>query len=332
MLEQLRQWLILLRAHTAILEAPMAVLGAAYGIGSFNDPILLGWLLFGCLYHYSGYSMNSYVDWKKGFDKNDPRKQHHPLNKGTINPDTAKKVVFLLLGLLIILGFILGGPNLITLGCILVMLVSGVSYNYFGKITWLKFLPISITHTMVFVFPYLVYSTEITAPFVLITSAYFIHHVFQIAISGDVKDIDQDEASLIQKLGATVGKGIVYEDRFDPGDTLLLLVPSLSILQITLASSAAVLIDEEILSFPFIILFGIITLYYSERIVLTGTFNRGERVKHMSIREIAGYAMIHSTMIVTTDLTGFLAILSFMVVYLVVTNKFIWGNLLKPDV
>jgi len=94
LLQEFRAWLRLGRMHTLILEAPLATLGAAIGLGGLWDWKVLLWFIFGSMYHAVGYSMNSYVDWKKGYDKNDERKQHHPLNTQDISPDTAKKVIY----------------------------------------------------------------------------------------------------------------------------------------------------------------------------------------------------------------------------------------------
>jgi 4-hydroxybenzoate polyprenyltransferase len=331
-MEKMRKWLILFRAHTAVLEAPLAVLGAALALGSLEDPILLGWLAFGMLYHYVGYGMNSYADWKKGFDKDDPRKQHHPLNKGTIEPDKAKKVIFGMFGLLIVLGIALGGLNIITLGCLAVMIASGVSYNYFGKVMTLKFIPIAVVHTMVFVFPYLVYADTITIPFILITAAYFVHHTFQIVISGDVKDIDQDEASLIKELGADVGYGVVYDDKFEVGTVVMFMSFGLCILQVALATSGTFLLGNRLISEFLIILFGFWMFYETDKIVETGPFNREDRVLHMSRKEIAGYLMVHSAVVPVVGLASFVLVPAFMLGYLLTTSKYMWGNWIKPEV
>lgn len=330
--DSVRQWLILFRAHTAILEAPLAVLGAALALEGFDNLVLVGWLAFGILYHYVGYGMNSYVDWKKGFDKDDPRKQHHPLNKGTIEPDNAKKAIFGSLALLIIVGIALGGINLTTLASLTVMVGCGLLYNYFGKVTIFKSVPISIVHTMVFVFPYVTYTNEISPAFLLITGAYFIHHIFQIAISGDVKDIDQDEASLIQRLGANVGYGIVYDNKFEPGSTVLFLSYFLCVAEIGLATAGSFFIGGFGVSEPIIILLGIWTLYETDKVVQNGSLAREERVEHMSRRELAGYLLIHSTMIPVVGLAEYGVITALMFTYLLSTSKFMWGNWIKPDV
>lgn len=331
-MEHVRKWLILFRAHTAILEAPLAVLGAWLALGSANEPILLGWLGFGMLYHYVGYGMNSYADWKKGFDKEDPQKQHHPLNKGTIEPDLAKKVIFGLLGALILSGIALGGLNIITLGSLLAMVFFGVLYNYFGKFMTLKFIPISIVHTMVFVFPYLVYSEQISEGFILITLAYFTHHAFQIIISGDVKDICQDEASLIKELGTTVGYGVVYEDEFDAGMRVMLLTFSLCIAQVILATSAAFFFGGGIVTYVLIVILGIWMFYEADKIITNGPVDREGRLEHISKKEIAGYLMVHSSLTPIIGIEGYAIVVIFMLGYLLPISKYMWGNWVKPEV
>jgi len=331
-MERVRKWLILFRAHTAILEAPLAVLGAWLALGSVNEPVLLGWLGFGMLYHYVGYGMNSYADWKKGFDKDDPEKQHHPLNKGTIEPDLAKKAVYASLAALILSGIALGGLNITTLASLLVMVFFGVSYNYFGKVMILKFVPISIVHTMVFVFPYLVYSEQLSAGFVLAASAYFIHHAFQIIISGDVKDIGQDEASLIKELGATVGYGIVYDNEFNAGMRVMLLAFSLVMAQVILATSAAFFFGGGIVTYGLIVILSIWMFYESDKIITNGPVDREGRLEHISKKEIAGYLMVHSSLTPVIGIRGYAVVVVFMLGYLLPISKYMWGNWVKPEV
>lgn len=333
-IKDVRAWLRLFRAHTVILEAPLAVLGAALGLGTIKDPIIIAWLLFGIIYHTVGYGMNSYVDWKKGFDKEDSRKSHHPLNTGEISPESAKKVIMGGMGFLIVYGLALGKFSVIAFISVAVMVASGLTYNYYGKFVDLKFIPISITHTMVFIYPYSLYTEKIITPaFLLIASAYFIHHSFQIIISGDVKDMDQDEASLIKTLGARLGEGIMFEEKtFSPGSKVLYLAFSLCILQIGLAVSAVSYLGDILIAVPIMIVLGLWMVHEADEVIKSGPFDREDRVTHMSRKELAGYLMIHSALIPVISFKWYIIILASMLIYLVSSNYFLWGTFIKPRV
>lgn len=328
----IRAWLRLFRAHTAVLETPLAVLGAALGIGTIWNPVIILWAIFGIVYHWVGYGMNSYVDWKKGFDKDDPRKQHHPLNTGEISPEAAKLVIMGGLVLLTIYGLALGNLRPVAIIAFAVMLASGISYNYFGKYTDFKFIPISIVHTGVFVYPYILYSENLEIGFMCLAGAYFIHHIFQIMISGDVKDIDQDEASLIKRLGATIGYGVFYNKRFEPGDKVLYLTYSLCVIELILATAGLHFYGVDIVGLVLIIIFGLWMFYEAENVVLSGPFHREQRVSHMSRKELAGYLMIHSSVIPVLGIEAFIIVLVFMFGYLLPMSKFMWGTFITPKV
>lgn len=330
---QTKAWLRLFRAHTLVLEAPIAVLGAAIGLGTFFDWRVGMWLLFGGAYHYIGYGMNSYVDWKKGFDKDDERKQHHPLNTGEIDPHEAKLAIYiLLLGLIIFLAIITFSKPA-AFGLSALMIVSGIAYNYFGKYTSLKAIPISIAHTLVFFIPYYLYTDSLDMYVLLMTAAYFVHHFYQIAISGDIKDIDQDEASLIQKLGAELDQGeLANVDFFMGNSKVLILGYGLALIQMFLTFGAIFTSEPILVTIVIAVAFAAMTLYETDNMLQSGKFERSSRLEYISRREFFGYSMVHSVSIYVISPEAFIGLLICMFVYLGLVSKFIWGNWLVPEV
>lgn len=193
------------RAHTVPLEAIPAIIGASLATGEVFSLEVAAWGFFGVLYHLAGYGMNSYSDWKNGYDKSDPNKEHHPLNTGKMQPEFAKKLV---VGLLVITFSyaiaITGAENLTSVaGVISVGVISGVAYNEFGKETWLKPIPISIAHTTVFVAPFVALGGSLSNPlFIAGTIFVFLWVMFQIAFSGEIKDFKQEEENFLKHMGA----------------------------------------------------------------------------------------------------------------------------------
>jgi len=328
-----RAWLRLFRAHTAVLEAPMAVLGAAIGLGTFFDYRVGLWLIFGVMYHFVGYGMNSYVDWDKGFDKEDERKQHHPLNTGEIKPDNAKKVIGVSFILLFAYLAYLTHSSYVGLGLTCLMVVSGVAYNYFGKYTSLKAVPIAVAHTLVFFIPYYMYTDSITLFSVLMTTAYFIHHIYQIAISGDIKDVDQDEASLIQKLGASIHRDFEKDiDVFTSSGKILIIAYTLTVLQMAFSFGSMYSARDSIYPVALGGVFAALTFYDTDNMLQPGKFRRNKRIEYMSRREFFGYSMVHTAAIPVIGWKAYGLLLISMLVYLGTVSKFIWGNWLVPEV
>jgi len=331
--KQVKAWLQLTRAHTVVLEGPIAVLGAALSLGTLFDYRVGLWIVFGVMYHLIGYGMNSYVDWDKGFDKEDERKQHHPLNTGSIEPDKAKKVIGVSFVLLFVYLFALTYHDLIALGMSVLMVISGVAYNYFGKYTIMKSIPISIAHTLVFFIPYTLYSDSVGMFGLYVTLAYFVHHFYQIAISGDIKDLDQDEASLIQYLGAKVEDGPVSSvKRFSTSPTILIFAYGTSVVEIGLTFVGEYSITPDTASIFVTLVFAGLTFYDTDNMLQSGAFLRESRLKYISRREFFGYTMIHSLSIQILGIKQFGLIVLCMLIYLGLVSKFIWGNWLVPDV
>lgn len=333
---KLRSWLVLFRAHTAILETPLAVLGAALALGTVFHIDILYWILFGVAYHCIGYGMNSYVDWMKGYDQNDPHKQHHPLNTGDISPITARNVIFALLVGFVVYALWLGSFSLVAVVGVAIMLVSGITYNYLGKITEHKYIPIAIVHTMVFVYPYLTYTTELIPSLLIGAAAFFVHNVYQIAISGDIKDITQDESSIIRSMGARV-----YEEQngarvIDLGSRVRSIALTLILVECVLALSVyAAEVGTDVFNNIFILPLVLMTIWLlREHFTLTQTqpYNRNVLLSAMARRELAGIWMITAAFSPQIGPDGFIAIVIVSAVYLLITSRFMWGTWLRPDV
>lgn len=327
--------------HTAILETPMVVIGAAIGLGTLWDLEILKWVLFGVLYHAVGYGMNSYTDWKKGFDRDDPRKQHHPLNTGDINPETAKIVTYSMLSVMVLYGLYISNFSLEAIIVLTIMLISGVTYNLFGKYMTLKFIPISIAHTSVFILPYAVYSDNTSALVVFLTIAYFIHHIFQIAISGEMKDIDQDEANFLREMGATLHSTPNSDfSQINFSDSITKLVAALSILEIGSSMIGYVIAsvkvgDSDVIFIAGMIIFSIMAVWMineTDKLLGPGVFDRERRVSIMSRKELSGFWMIAAAAIPVITFQGWLAIIVVSLLYFLPISKFMWGNFVKPEV
>lgn len=336
LVSQLRAWLVFFRAHTAILETPMAVLGASVALGTIFHWDMVYWIVFGVAYHFIGYGMNSYADWIKGYDKNDPHKQHHPLNTGEISPTQARHVIFGLLVLYIVYALWLGDFSIVAGVGVAFMLAAGVSYNYFGKITKHKYILIAVVHTMVFVYPYITYTTQYNIVVVLGAAAFFIHHVYQIAISGDIKDIEQDESSLIRSWGADVVTLANNARVMKLGLKVKYVSVVLVFLEIGLAAAIyAITISRYPYRTLFILPIGLTAIWMlREHVKLTADqpYRRNESISIMSRKELAGFSMMAAAFIPLIGVLGFLAIIAASLAYFLPISKFMWGNWLRPDV
>lgn len=326
-----KSWLIFFRAHTAILEAPMAALGAALALGSFWEVGVLKWVGFGVLYHFVGYGMNSYADWKNGYDKNDPNKEHHPLNTGDISSKVAKFVVQVSTVSLLVYGVVASGLDVEPLVVLFIMVLVGVSYNYLGKATEHKYLLVALVHSLVFVLPYVAYQGSISPIIWVAVLAYFVHHVFQILISGDVKDVEMDESSLVQSLGMSI-------ENTDAGKKLLDVDPSVVAISYLVTILEGVIVIAILLYLHPPTTTVVLTLVMMawmiievDDIIGEGAYDRPARVAAMSRKELAGLWMIFAAFTGQIGLDAWLGMVGFSLLYFIPVSKLMWGSI-TPDV
>lgn len=318
------------RAHTVILEAPISAMGAAVALGTVMDIQVLQWAAFGALYHLVGYGMNSYTDWKSGHDKNDKHKQHLPLNTGKIGPVTAKIVVYLGISMLFLYGLWLGNGSFKAFILVTGTAILGSAYNFAGKYIRYKFIPIAAAHTMLYVYPVAMLG-DITSPFnILITLGLFTHHSYQIIISGDIKDIETDEASLLRQLGVQM---VGDSDRVSISSRVSNLSNILTIIEV-LVFLYAIRISTGVIGQRIITgaVFGLLLLIISNSLVMSGVYDRKGRIKTMSMREIVGYFIFIVAASSSFTFQAVWVILAINMVYLTIMSRFMWGSNLTPDV
>jgi 4-hydroxybenzoate polyprenyltransferase len=327
----IKAWLIFFRAHTAILEAPMAALGAALAIGNFWNVEVLKWAIFGAIYHYVGYGMNSYADWVNGYDKHDPNKSHHPLNSGDISPSTAKVVMQTLFIGLLVYAIVASRLKLEPLAVLSIMVLTGVLYNYAGKLTEHKYFLVAVVHTTVFVLPYMAYSNMYSNIIWIAALAYFIHHVFQILISGDVKDVKRDESSLIQSMGMEVERTESGKEILNVSPRIIALSYIITIMEIVLVVAILLFLSPPTETIIITITMMVWMVVEIDTIVGEGEYNRDERIAAMSRKELAGLWMIFGAFTGEIGIDAWLGMIGISVLYFVPISKTMWGSM-TPDV
>lgn len=343
--QKFKQWLIFFRAHTGMLEAPIPAFGAAVALGSLWRVEVLAWAVVGLLYHYAGYGQNSYYDWEKGYDKDDPHKQHHPLNTGAINPERAKFAANGMVAATVLAIVMLTGFTVVPLLLLAIALLSGLLYNLYGKSVTHKYVLLAIAHSMLFVIPYTLYGNGNPRFAAMIFLALVVHHCFQIAISGDVKDINQEESSLLNKIGVvwedgadlvvsydgTIKNGVIKHTR-----NVDMIVTFVTALQVALALVALDLTMSSLQqksSIAFIMLLGGIGLWLlSIRIVTSGPYIRKQRMRNVAARELIGFWTIYAALVPIIGGYGYAISFVLCIIYLVLHSYFMWGTLLRPKV
>lgn len=329
----MRRWLQLTRAHTAPLEVIPAVLGALLATGGRMTEAVMLWGVFGLLYHLTGYGHNSISDYRSGHDKNDPHKEHHPLNRNGIQFVVGSIIFISIMFIITILYTLyLVIPSTEGIALIGVMVFFGVAYNVYGKETHWKFVLIAIAHSITFALPYVSLGGDILDPvFILCWLYVFLWVVFQIAISGEMKDISTDESNLLLDLG-------MESDRRESDGRVHLTIPR-KILYIGLA------IRSQMIAAAFVV--GLITnsigaimaifviwlsMFPTSDLLYEGTYNRDYRLKQMAIIEITSLVAFCFLLSFTTGLILALVLISWSAIWLLAFNRVEWGTYISPKV
>jgi len=339
-----KPYLRLTRAHTAPLEAVPAAVGASLALGAFWRVEVALWAVAGILYHLSGYGMNSYTDWKSGYDKNDPNKQHHPLNSGSISPKRAKLTVLALFILSAFYVVYLAFPSYAGMALIGLGVISGVVYNTHGKRMILKPIPISIAHTTMFLIPFAtLYQGERLMQAILGALFVFLWVLYQIGISGDMKDIvDLDEYNTLRDIFSVIvreksiefSKTIHYIDNIQGVKRLSSLLKSLQfILGGVILLSLINFLSPQSVVIPLV--YGVITLLSFQRqndLLKPGQYNRHSRIRDMATVEM--FSLI-AFVLVFSPILGLRA--TYLLVFIsglwvLLFNRIEWGTWLAPEV
>jgi len=328
-----KAYLKLTRAHTAPLEAVPVALGAVLAIGSLADPRVAMWTFFGVLYHLSGYGMNSLADWVGGYDKNDENKQHHPLNTGELTKRQAYISVKTLLVATVVYGVWMASDSLLAVVVLFIGASCGVLYNYTGKRTVFKPVPITIAHTTVFIIPYLSLGGEIVSPAFLFSVIFvFMWVFFQIAVSGEVKDLTQmDESNLLRHSGMVdiLDDIVIISQHLRDLAYLSKIVMGLvvSVVFVEVGGRGNVAIFAGVL----ITALTLVLVSLSSCLLKSGTFNRGDRVNCMAKIELATIALFSVGFIPLIG-AGYLLVVSLTLLWVATFNYLEWGTVIKPDV
>ena len=323
-----KEYLKCTRAHTAPLEMIPAIVGAAVATGDVTSPEVVIWAVFGLLYHLAGYGMNSYTDWANGYDMMDENKAHHPLNTGTIKPTTAKKLVMGLLGITLIYTAVFAYPSYAAIGMVLGATVLGSVYNEYGKKFQEKWIPISVAHSMTFAVPYVASSVD-PNPYILGlgTAFVFLWVVFQIAVSGEVKDIMQDEENYLSKLGTQTMAGGVY---FSSQTHIFSIVVKTASFVVALLMT--IVLGRTGVSAALVLLFASAGYFMMGKLLKSGTYHRNNRIQQMSFIEMCMVYIMLSSVIGSIGIVPATVLMIGATAWVMVFNQIEWGTTLAPDV
>ncbi|MEM2233935.1 MAG: UbiA family prenyltransferase [Nitrososphaerota archaeon] len=317
----LAEWIRVGRIHTAALTMPVTLLG--YVLAGGKDWVAgTAWALFGLWWHYVGFLQNNLFDLR--YDLMDPEKRHFPLVKGTVPVRWAWVVDNVGLLVLLVVGVVLGG-NPVSWSFLVLGVASGTVYNAFSKRTLLKPIPISLCFASLPLIPYT--SLRPLDPVgMLLFASVFTTILYQIGVSGELKDVRRSEANILRSLGPA---SIPYMVVLKVVNLLTIYILGLHVSppgDVYFAVSQVMLTTFSLMAI-FLLMKQIEDLLDSQK----ETWDRDRALLRMSAMEIVTYYALVSAV---TKAIGYWLPLWFVLplLWFFVFNRFIFGTVTYPKV
>jgi len=220
--------------------------------------------------------------------------------------------------------------------------VTGTLYNTVGKRTRWKFLFIAYAHTTVFAVPYISITGTVQPALTLGSLYVFSWVVFQIAVSGEVKDMAQDEANFLKELGSGVEpSGDDHLVTFSRPAKLFAYASRLVVVALGVGFGSVVAqqygragaipggVGVAELSLVGV---GALSLVLTWSMLQNGPFNRTERIATMSKIEALSVLMLLLAVFPVIGMPSVAFIFVASGAWVMVFNKIEWGTLVAPDV
>lgn len=269
---------------------------------------------------------NAVMDYP--WDKKDPSKQHHPLVAGRVDYDSAVQFAgwyLLLVSVLAIITCLIfpGGNKLLSLMFIFCASIFGHAYNDMGFSKFVMTWP-TITGYAVSLagFGYFLGTNEHFSISGIILPILFygmFREIFQVSVSGRIKDMKTDEGNELKLIGARLENGFFY-----PGFSWIYAV-CLTIGESLVGIYMFLNFCFSWYTLPIIIIFFCIGWILVCRAIKPREYKHEHEVVFLSLNEVVWIFLLS---IILSPLIGF-ATVAFMLIFALtwffIANKFIWN-------
>ncbi|MEM3290261.1 MAG: UbiA family prenyltransferase [Candidatus Micrarchaeaceae archaeon] len=332
----IKEYLQLGRAQTASVE-----------IGGFTIAGILShtplWLIIiyafmGLLTHLAGFGENSISDLK--YDKSDPNKQKHPLVSGKISLTQGWRFVLFLQTIVILFVSIIVvyRGTYLSLIPFLIFIIFGYIYNHYAKIhKVLGVFSISLSFASIFLTMAMLWNGSISLLIWSVTIYSFLYVMLQIAILGEIKDIEQSkENNILRRLGLKISF-INDKKYYIPSKLVIIFVVGLffirwySLFVISLFTMFSYLIIFLIFNVATLIIYSYSLRHYSSIHI----WNRNKELRNMGLLEAFTYVLLVIALSPVLGILATLLLIFIPMLWFIFMNKFLWpetGSSFAPGV
>lgn len=332
-LHRTRLYLRLFRAQTASASLILIMTFYLLGGGNLFSWFGLGLVIWTILAHWWTFGQNSLSDSTRvsrlgelPYDASDKEgKSHHPLITGEISIDSANKVIYF--GLIILVGFAIllsycGDGNFgLSMSCLSLYLMCGFAYNCgLNKSTILSFIPISLCFAFQGLWAYFLFAKTIQGPVILLFSYIILLEIFENNTEGGIKEIHTSEVNTMRYLGAEIKNGNI---KFSLGS--LIWSWGLKLSSIFVVGCILYYYTLNVFTGILFWLFAFNMIYFCKKILESGGWDRDKALKNFSIEEITSIYLIPIVLMPLIGYTESILLMVAGIIYFITMNKINWG-------
>ncbi len=316
--DTLKPWFQVFRAQS--MPATLVLILLPYLYNTTIDLKILIIALFACFLHYFSYGHNSLVDYHE--DLKDPSKVHHPLITGKTDITKAHIVIHWGWAIISTIGIFITisiSPSPLQ-GVISLFLFTIFAHAYndgLSKTTIFAFIPIAICFTSLSAWAWFLSHSGLDLTGWTLLAYLFMVIVFQISISGCLKELEiKEKSNLMIRYGAKIDDGI-FKGGFASFYGLLIKIINLVI------GAYLLWLNYSVIKMVWFVFVTAIALYLTYELLRTRKWNRERTLFQMSLQEIA---VIYLPIPILLDPLIAITLMSFGVIYFFGMNKWLWAK------
>jgi 4-hydroxybenzoate polyprenyltransferase len=323
----LNAWIRQVRIHTSCLTQAGLVIGLLLA-GETNLLKYVLFMLFGVIFHAVGFTANNYFDYK--YDRTDESKAHFPLVTGEISLLDTKRFIIAGTVLGTLLGIYLSNLRILSIAFLVGATSFGFLYNYSNK-----FMPycgplwITISFTCLPLFSYFSVTDAWSLSILFVTEYTLVLMFYQIAVEGNLKDINVNQANILIALGTKVENGVIRHSLSSKVFMAKLVALKFIIMFIFIWFTIDMwnIIQACIFSLLMVIL-----LSESYELGKDQTYDNTTIVRNCALTEIFTYLLLATCLEFIMGWAWYVFLLVYPVAWFIVWNRITWGTTIRPRV
>jgi len=310
------------RIHTASLTMPVLMIAALLSDQSLLHVFIFA--VYALFFHMFGFSLNNIMDYR--YDMTDPYKKHFPQVAGEINMRHALYADIAGIILTFLLGAWIVSFSELPVIFLLIAFTAGVLYNAVNKISIAGPPLISLSFSMLIPYVMLEGSASIWVC-VFYTLFAFITMMYQIGVSGYVKDAEVQQYNLMAKLGMhLIAKQIIFTTANRIYAWILRMGVYISGLLLLIAVHFSI---PDLLLYT---LFQAMVMYSSRDMLKNNAWQRPWFLKAMSGIEILNYISLVFLLTTAYGIYWAAFLIAFPMVWFIAMNHAFYGTTMAPNV